>query len=94
MENIKKTCKYLNHVEHLLILASTVSGCASISVFSSLFGIPTEITSSVVGLKNCAITAGIKNYKSVMKKRNKKHGETVLIGKAKLNNLNFLVLKS
>ena len=28
----KKTCKYLNYVEHLLILASTVTGFVSISV--------------------------------------------------------------
>ena len=27
----KKTCKFLNHVEHLLILASTSTGCVSIS---------------------------------------------------------------
>ena len=28
----KKTCKYLNYVEHLLILAATVTGFVSISV--------------------------------------------------------------
>ena len=27
-EKYKKTCKYLNYVEYLLILASTVSGCS------------------------------------------------------------------
>ena len=90
----KKTCKYLNYVEHLLILASTVSGCASFSAFSSLLAFPIGITSSLVGLKNCVITAGIKNFKSVMKKRKKNHDEIVLLGKANLNNLNFLVLKS
>ena len=78
----------------MLILAPTVSGCASISAFFSLFAIPIGITSSLVGLKNCAITAGIKNYKSIMKKRKKNHDEIVLLGKANLNNLNFLVLHS
>ena len=39
-EKCKKTWKYLNYVEHLLILASTVSGCVSISAFSSLGAIP------------------------------------------------------
>ena len=34
-ERFKKTCKYLNYVEHLLILASTVTSCVSISAFSS-----------------------------------------------------------
>ena len=32
----KKTCKYLNYVEHLLIFASTVTGCVSVSAFASL----------------------------------------------------------
>ena len=31
----KKTCKYLNYVEHLFILVSTVTGCVSISAFAS-----------------------------------------------------------
>ena len=29
-EKYKKTCKYLNYVDHLLILLSTVTGCVSI----------------------------------------------------------------
>ena len=56
-EKSKKTCKYLNYVEHLLILVSTVSGCVSISAFASLVCVPVCITSSVVGIKICAITA-------------------------------------
>ena len=32
-EKHKKICKYLNYVEHKLILASTVTGCVSISAF-------------------------------------------------------------
>ena len=35
-EKYKNTCQYLNYVEHLLILASTVTSCVSISVFASL----------------------------------------------------------
>ena len=33
-EKYKKTCKYLNYVENVLILSSTVAGCVSISAFS------------------------------------------------------------
>ena len=33
-DKYKKTCKYLNYVEHLLILSSTVTGCVSISAFA------------------------------------------------------------
>ena len=53
----KKTRKYLNYVEHLLILASTVTGCVSISAFTLLAAILAGITSSAVGIKICVITA-------------------------------------
>ena len=66
----KKICTTLNCVEHFLILASTITGFISISAFTSLIGIPIEITSSAIGLKICAITAEIK--KSVIKKKKKK----------------------
>ena len=59
----EKTCKYLKHVEHLLILASTITGCVSISAFASLFCVPVGNASSEVGIKNCAITSGFKKYK-------------------------------
>ena len=60
-EKYKKTCKYLNYVEHLLILVSKVTGFVSISAFGSLVCVIVGITSSAVGLKICAITAGIKS---------------------------------
>ena len=49
-ENDKNTCN-LNYVAHLLILASTVIGCVSISAFSSLVCVTAGITSSAVGVK-------------------------------------------
>ena len=47
-ENNKKICKYQNHVEDLLIFASTVTGCVSVSAFASLIAIHVGITSSAV----------------------------------------------
>ena len=44
----------------MLILVSTVTGCILISVFASLVFVPVDITSSAVGIKIGAITAGIK----------------------------------
>ena len=38
-EKHKKTCKYINYVEHLFVLASTVAGSASISAFAVPVGI-------------------------------------------------------
>ena len=56
----KMVCTTLNYIEHFLILGSAVTGCVSISAFSSLVGIPIVITSSAVGLEICVITAAIK----------------------------------
>ena len=64
----------------MLILSSTVTGCVSISAFASLVCVPVGITSSAVEIKNCAITAGIKEYKLIIKKR-KKYDKIVLLGK-------------
>ena len=59
----------MNYIEHLLIVISTITGCVSISAFASLAGIPLRITSSAVRLKICVTAAGIKKYKSIIKKR-------------------------
>ena len=44
--------------QHFLVLASTITGCISVSDFASLLGIPIGITSSAIGLKICAMAAG------------------------------------
>ena len=74
----EKVCVTLNYIENFLILASGVTGCISLSAFSSLLGILIGITSSAIGLKMCAIAAGIKKYKSIIKKKKKKHEKKVL----------------
>ena len=93
-EKYKKTCKYLNYLEHLLILVSTITGCVSISAFASLVFVPVDITSSIVGTKICATTPGIKKCKSIIKKKRKKHDKIVLLGKDKLNTIKVLISKS
>ena len=59
---------YLNYVEKLLIIASTITGCVSVSSFALIVCISVGITSSAVGLKICAIAAGIQKHKSIIKK--------------------------
>ena len=51
-ELMSNVCTTLNYIEHFVILAFTITGCISISAFNSLLGIPREITSSEIGLKN------------------------------------------
>ena len=90
----KKICKTLNYIEHFLILGSTITGCVSISAFASLVDIPIGIKSSAIGLKICTITAGIKKYNSIMKKKKEKHDKMVLSAKSKLNGIELLISKA
>ena len=61
----KRVCRVLNYIDHSLIVISTITGCLSISVFTSLVHFPLGITSSATGLKICVITVEIKKYKSI-----------------------------
>ena len=87
----KKVCRVLNYIDHSLIVISTITGCVSISAFASLVGIPVGITRSAIGLKICAITAGIKKYNSINKKKKKKHDKIILLAKSKLNSIEVLI---
>ena len=80
--NLCKVWTTLNFIEHIFILASAITGCLSISAFTSIVGIPLEITSSAIGSKICAITAGIKKYKSIIMKKKRKHNKIVLLAKS------------
>ena len=73
---------------------STLTGCVSISDYASLVGIPIWITSSTIELKNCVITAGIKKYKSIIKKKEMKHHKIVLLAKSQLNRIEVLISKA
>ena len=55
-------------------------------------GIPVEITSSTIGI--FAIAEGIKKYKSINKKKKKKHDKIVLLRKSKLNSIEVLISKA
>ena len=87
----KKICATVNYIENVLILVSLIIGCISISVFACLLVIHTGITSSAIGLKICAITAGIKSFKSIIKEKKKKHDKIVLLAKSKLNSIEVLI---
>ena len=83
----KKVCTTLNYTDHFLILASSITGCISISAFASLIGIPIGIKSSAIGLKVCAITAGIKKYESIIKEKKRKHTKIALLEESKLSSI-------
>ena len=76
--SLKRAQKY---IERFFILFSAVTGCISISAFASLLDIPIGIRSYAIVLKICAITAGMKKYKSIIKKKKKKYNKIVLLVK-------------
>ena len=89
----KKVCTTLNYIEHLIVLYSVVS----ISAFASLVGIPIWIMSSAKGLNTCAITAGIKKYKSIIRKQRRKNNKIVLLAPSmvfKLNTIEHLISRA
>ena len=92
-EKHNKMCKALNYFKRYLVFFSARS-CVSISAFASLISVPVDIVSSAVGLKTCAITEGIKKYKSIIKERGKKHDKIVLLGKAKLDIIKVILSKT
>ena len=91
-EKHKTLCRDLNYFEHFIIFDSALSSCVSISVFASLIGVFVGIASSAVESKVCAITAEIRMYNSIIKKKKKKHDKMVLLAKTKLNTTEVLVL--
>ena len=83
----EKVYVVLNYIEDLLVLISTVSGCVSICNFAPLVGFPIGIPNSAIGLKICVIPAEIKRYKSIIKKKKKKHEKILSLAESKLNSV-------
>ena len=89
-KNHQKVCTVLNYIHHSLVSNSTITGCVSIT----LVGISIGIASSTIGLKICVITAGIKKYKSIIKKKRRKNNKIVLLAKSKLNSIEVLIFET
>ena len=77
-------CKILNYTEHLLILASTATGCISIFSVASLVSISVGIASSSITIS--VKTAGIKKFKLTINKKKKN-----MLARTKLNTIEVLI---
>ena len=89
----KKVCRVMNYIDHSVIVISIINGCISISDFASLVGISIEITSQAIELKTCVVTARMKKYKSIIKKKNSLM-KILLLAKSKLNRIEILIYKA
>ena len=90
-KNHKTFCTTLKYIERILVLASSIAECISVSAFAYFTGIPIEITSSAIRLKICAIAAIIKKSKPIIKKKKNKHDKIVLLAKSILNSIGVLI---
>ena len=59
----------LDYIEYFLTLVFAFAICISISAFASSIYISNGIMSSTIGLNICAITAKIKKYQSILRKK-------------------------
>ena len=71
-EKHEKAYRALSYFKHFLGFVSAFGGSVSNSFFASIVGVPVGITSYIVEIKGCAIIAGIKKYKSIIKKKKEK----------------------
>ena len=68
-EKCKETCKYLNYVEHVLIVIWTVTVCVSVSAFALLVCVLVGSTSSAIWTKNLQSLQELKCISQLSKKR-------------------------
>ena len=91
MNLYKMFCTTPNYIEHFFPLVFAVNVCISISSFASLIDISKGITSSTIELNFCKIITRIKKYKSIIKKKKKKHYEIALLAKTNLDCIKGLI---
>ena len=68
-EKCKEKCKYLNYVEHVLIVIWTVTVCVSVSAFALLVCVLVGSTSSAIWTKNLHSLQELKCISQLSKKR-------------------------
>ena len=90
----KRVSTTLNYTEHFLNLVFTVTVCISIFALTSIVDISKGIMSSITGLNICANITRIKQYKSIIKKKEKKHDEMALLEKANLGRIKGSIYRS
>ena len=73
------------YIEHFLTLIFEVTVCISVSALASLLNVFKRIMSSTTRLNICAIISRIKKYKSIIKKKKKKHYKIALLAKTTLD---------
>ena len=91
----KKVSKYIvafDYTDKTLIVLSSTSGGISIISFTGIIRVPVGITSATFTLEFFFLTTGImKKLLKITRNKKRKHNETVMLAKSKLNSIETLI---
>ena len=91
----KKVSKYIvafDYTDKTLIVLSSTSGGISIISFTGIIRVPVGITSASFSLEFFFLTTGImKKLLKITRNKKRKHNETVMLAKSKLNSIETLI---
>ena len=91
----KKVSKYIvafDYTDKTLIVLSSTSGGISIISFTGIIRVPVGITSASFTLDFFFLTTGImKKLLKITRNKKRKHNETVMLAKSKLNSIETLI---
>ena len=91
----KKVSKYIvafDYTDKTLIVLSSTSGGISIISFTGIIRVPVGITSASFTLEFFFLTTGImKKLLKITRNKKRKHNETVMLAKSKLNSIETLI---
>ena len=90
----KMVCTTLNYIEHVFIKLLKLHDVFQFLVLLLYLVFLQELRVQQQDKIICAITAGIKNYKSIIKKKKKKHDKVVLLEKPLSNSIVVLFSKT
>ena len=82
----------LNHTEHLFQFLQLLDAFQYLLLH--LWLVFLQELSSIAGLEICIITAVIKKYQSIIKKKKNNHDKTAQLVKTKLNSIEVLIFKA
>ena len=89
---VKNYVTGFDYIDKILIALSATSGGVSIISFTSVFGVPIGIASSIFSLIFSLTTGIVKTLLSITrKKKKKKHDKILMLAKSRLNSIETLI---
>ena len=93
----KKLSKYISVFDYFdksLIFLSVTSGSVSIALLTTVIGIPIGITSASLSLAFSLCTELVKKLLKATRNKKKKHNQTVMLARSKLNSIQSKIFEA